>query len=141
MSSVTQHSNECSQIQNQFKRCLPTLILLKQEIWKILLLCKPGPKYDYGQRFCNLRIMNNLGPVYMKVGGPQVGEVTRLGPYNLSFYFDHVYMIGGVTCHMLPYLCGVPHLYINCQVHRVTEKSHRFIWNFIEFLAKDIIEN
>ena len=35
-------------------------------------------------------------------GGPQVGEVTRFGgvtpcPYNLSFYLDHAYMIGGVT--------------------------------------------
>ena len=35
-------------------------------------------------------------------GGPQVGEVARLGgvtacPYNFPFYFDHVYMIGGVT--------------------------------------------
>ena len=29
-------------------------------------------------------------------GGPQVGEVTRL-PYKFLFYFDHVYMIGGVT--------------------------------------------
>ena len=33
-------------------------------------------------------------------GGPQVGKVTRLGgvptfPYNLSFYVDDVYMIGG----------------------------------------------
>ena len=36
------------------------------------------------------------------VGGPQEGEITRLGgvtpcPYNLSFWFDHVNMIGGVT--------------------------------------------
>ena len=36
-------------------------------------------------------------------GGPQVGEVTCLGgvkpafPYNLSFYLDQIYMIGGVT--------------------------------------------
>ena len=37
---------------------------------------------------------------YIEVGrGPQVGEVTRLpaSPYNLSFLFDHVYMIGWVT--------------------------------------------
>ena len=26
---------------------------------------------------------------------------------------DHVYMLGGVTCHMLPHLSGVPHLHVN----------------------------
>ena len=38
-----------------------------------------------------------------------------LGPvsYNLSFKFDHVYMIGGVPRHMLPHLSGVPHLHVN----------------------------
>ena len=36
-------------------------------------------------------------------GGPQVAC-----PYNLSFKFDYVYMIGGVTCHMLPHLSEVP---------------------------------
>ena len=51
-------------------------------------------------------------------GGPQEGEVTRLGgvtpcPYNLSFWFDHVNMIGGVTRHMLPHLAGVPHVHVN----------------------------
>ena len=30
-----------------------------------------------------------------------------------SFYFDHVYMIGGVTRRMLPHLYGVPHLHVN----------------------------
>ena len=32
---------------------------------------------------------------------------------NLSFKFDHVYMIGEVTLHMLPHLSGVPHLHGN----------------------------
>ena len=27
--------------------------------------------------------------------------------------FDHVYMIVGVTRHMLPHLSGVPHLHVN----------------------------
>ena len=49
--------------------------------------------------------------------GPQVGEVTHLGgvtacPYNLSFCFDHVYMMGGETHHMLPHLSGAPHLHV-----------------------------
>ena len=34
-------------------------------------------------------------------------------PNNLSFSFDHVYMIGGVTRHMLPHLSGVSHLPVN----------------------------
>ena len=34
-------------------------------------------------------------------------------PYNSSFYCDHVYMLGGVTRHMLPHLPGVPHLHVN----------------------------
>ena len=33
--------------------------------------------------------------------------------YNLSLYFEHVYVIGGVTHRMLPYLSGVPHLHGN----------------------------
>ena len=32
---------------------------------------------------------------------------------HLSFQFDHVYMTGGVTRHMLPYLLGVPRLHVN----------------------------
>ena len=32
---------------------------------------------------------------------------------HLSFQFDHVYMTGGVTRHMLPYLPGVPRLHVN----------------------------
>ena len=46
-------------------------------------------------------------------GGSQVGEVTHLGGvtclsmYNLSFYLDYIYMIGGVTCQgRLPGLLG-----------------------------------
>ena len=53
-------------------------------------------------------------------GEPQVeGEVTGayVGkpacPYNLSFWFDHVYMIGGVTRRSLPRLPEVPHLHVN----------------------------
>ena len=45
--------------------------------------------------------------------GSQVGEVTHLGGvtclsmYNLSFYLDYIYMIGGVTCQgRLPGLLG-----------------------------------
>ena len=50
--------------------------------------------------------------------GPQVGEVPRLGGVTrlsicLSYEFDHIYMIGGVTRHMLPHLPGVPHLHVN----------------------------
>ena len=49
-------------------------------------------------------------------GGPQIGEVTRLGgvtrlsTVNVSFQFDHVYMIGEMTRHLLPHLSVVPHL-------------------------------
>jgi len=52
-------------------------------------------------------------------GGPQVGEVTGayMGKpacrYNLSFWIDHVYMIGGVTRRSLPRLPEVPHLHVN----------------------------
>ena len=35
--------------------------------------------------------------------GPQVGEVTP-PVHKISILFDHVYMIGGVTCHLLPHL-------------------------------------
>ena len=44
-------------------------------------------------------------------GGSQVSEVVRLGVVtrlspknNVSFEFDHVYMIGGVTRHILLHL-------------------------------------
>ena len=42
-------------------------------------------------------------------GGPKVGGVTRLGgvtlpSINVSFSFDDVYMIVGVTSHMLSHL-------------------------------------
>ena len=51
------------------------------------------------------------------VGGPQVGEVTRLAggnpPVHISLIFDHLYMIGGVTRRMLRHLSGVPHLHVN----------------------------
>ena len=49
-------------------------------------------------------------------GGPQGGEVIRLSIY-LSFQFDHVYMMGGVTRHMLPHLPGVPHLHVKRPKH------------------------
>ena len=39
-------------------------------------------------------------------GGPQVGDVTRLGGGNPPV--DHVYMIGGVTRHMFPSIWGPP---------------------------------
>ena len=45
-------------------------------------------------------------------GGPQVGEVTRLGWVTRLFIFDHIYMIGGVTRRTLPRLPGVPHLHV-----------------------------
>ena len=48
----------------------------------------------------------------------RLGEVTRLSKGNLSFSFDHVYMIGGVTRHKLPHLFGFP--YLNRPVTRVT---------------------
>ena len=46
------------------------------------------------------------------------GEVTRLGGVTFLFIsslilFDHVYMIGGVTRHMLHHPSGVPHLHVN----------------------------
>ena len=69
--------------------------------------------------------LNGAGgpPVVNGAGGPPVGEVTRLGGwgnplrwgnppvpgYNVSFEFDHVYLIGGVTRHMLPHPSRVPH--------------------------------
>ena len=40
-------------------------------------------------------------------GGPQIGEVTRLGGLT------RLYMLGGVTHHLLPHLPGVPHLHVN----------------------------
>ena len=49
-------------------------------------------------------------------GGPQIDEVTGayVGkpacPYNLSFWFDYVNMIGGVTDRRLPRLPEVSHL-------------------------------
>ena len=50
-------------------------------------------------------------------GGPQVGEVTRLGGVTglsilISFYY-YVYMIGGVTHRILPHLSGVSRLNVN----------------------------
>ena len=44
--------------------------------------------------------------------GPQVGEVTRLS-IQFLILIDHVYMIGGVTRHMLPHLPGVHYLHEN----------------------------
>ena len=53
-----------------------------------------------------------LGPVQVEVGDPrQVGQPACT--YNFSFQFDHVYMTGVVTRHILPHLPGVPHLHVN----------------------------
>ena len=46
------------------------------------------------RRYHNQCHFRDLGPVYMPAC-----------PYNLSFH--HVYMMGGVTRHMLPHLSGV----------------------------------
>ena len=59
-----------------------------------------------------------LGPVFVEVGGPQVGEVTRFGgitrpsSVHIIFHFNLI-MIAGVTHRMLPHLSGVPHRRVN----------------------------
>ena len=57
------------------------------------------------EKVINRRVLNNqltLRACLYGGGGPQVGEITRLP----LFYFDHVYMTGGVT--RLGRLPGLP---------------------------------
>ena len=46
-------------------------------------------------------------------GGGTPGRWGNPPVHKISILFDHVYMIGGVTWHMLPHLPGVPHLHVN----------------------------
>ena len=46
-------------------------------------------------------------------GGPHVGEVTRLSIKSLFLIWSRLNNMGGVTRHMLPHICGVPHLHVN----------------------------
>ena len=62
----------------------------------LVAMCHPGPP----NRPIRLRACLHGG------GGPQVGEVTRLGGVTRD-------MIGGVTRHILPHVPGVPHLHVN----------------------------
>ena len=74
--------------------------------------------YNYGPNNNKKMSLHNrqLRACLQGGGGPQVGEVIRFGGvinphvhnYNLSFEFDDVYMIGGVTRGTLPHLSGGP---------------------------------
>ena len=57
-------------------------------------------------------MMLNLRASWQGGGGSQEGEVTRLSiqSYSLSFRFDHVYMIGGVTIWEIIWIGGLPQL-------------------------------
>ena len=69
-----------------------------------------------------------LGPVYMKVGDPQIGEVTRGGSPHLSCKRDQIKMRDYVDRRVthqsgLPHLPGVPHLHVNRLLEELSRQT------------------
>ena len=83
------------------------------------LKCKlSGPAEQYLKREGRWPTSFNKGLFTWRWGTPgRWGNPRRWGnpPFHIisHFNFVHVYMIGGVTRHMLPHLSGVPHLHVN----------------------------
>ena len=76
------------------------------------------PPIDSPLKFCS-----SVGSVYMQIWGTLGRSDNSLRWDNplvhiVSFEFDHVYMIGGVTRRMLPHPSGVPFIHVNRLLER-----------------------
>ena len=162
------HGSPCSETNQKRRELNRVLTALKPNVWPLLI------NSLFLQHLSNEKARRqNKGTSDTSIinaaclhggGGPQEGAVTRLGgvmesrsrslvcPYNLSFWFDHIYMIGAVTRHILPYLPGVPppckqalKVIINWSIlnlhnRRHWEKQHRVAVKSSNKLCKSTLE-